>query len=184
VNTDDELAKGLACELMRRDPNLDLPTDQCNMSGVPAGTGSRDHVVLISDWDTVYGDDLRKSVAKAFGVEEPRAAGANWVIQRGYMQGLDGQRPAHKYSQPPKTAESNTEQKPDDEASENAEPAVATPETASRFEGAEGTSQFDYLRRLADELKERDAEFRRTGGGHIAAIGVLGSDVYDKLLIL
>jgi len=37
---------------------------------------------------------------------------------------------------------------------------------------------------LASELKERDAEFRRTGGGHIAAIGVLGSDVYDKLLIL
>ena len=61
---------------------------------------------------------------------------------------------------------------------------AATPETASRFESAEGQSQFDYLRRLAADLKEHDARYRRNREGHIAAIGVLGSDVYDKLLIL
>ena len=58
------------------------------------------------------------------------------------------------------------------------------PETASRFEGAEGQSQFDYLGPLADDLRRRDGEFRRTDDGHIAAIGVLGSDIYDQLLIL
>jgi hypothetical protein len=185
VNTDDELAKSLACELMRRHPNLDLPTGQCKTLAVPAGRGPRDHIVLISDWDTVYGDDLSKSVKEAFSDKEAGSTpGSNRVIQRSYLRGLDGQRPDRKYSQPPKTAESSTEQKPDDEASQNEEPAVATPETISRFEGAEGQSQYDYLLRLADELKERDAEFRRTDGGHIAAIGVLGSDVYDKLLIL
>jgi hypothetical protein len=181
VNTDDELAKSLACELMRRNPNLDLPTGQCKTLAVPAGRGPRDHVVLISDWDTVYGNNLLKSVAEAFN---SGALGPNWVIRMSYLRGLDGRRPVHKYSQPPKTAESSTEQKPDEEASENADPAVATPETISQFETAEGESQFDYLRRLASELKERDAEFSWTDGGHIAAIGVLGSDVYDKLLIL
>jgi hypothetical protein len=185
INTDDELAQSLACELMRRDPDLHLPTDRCKASAFPAGSGTRDHVVLISDWDTVYGDDLPKSVAEAFRLEEPSSAtGPNCVVQMSYMRGLDGQHPAHKYSQRPKTAESGSEQNPDDESSENAEPAVATPETASHFESAQGPSQFDYLRRLANELKQCDAEFRRTDGGHIAAIGVLGSDVYDKLLIL
>lgn len=40
------------------------------------------------------------------------------------------------------------------------------------------------MRRLAAAVKASDTELRQKGEGHIAAIGVLGSDVYDKLLIL
>ena len=60
----------------------------------------------------------------------------------------------------------------------------ATPETANWFESAEGQSQFDYLRRITEALKECNEKLHFEGAGRIAAIGVLGSDVYDKLLLL
>ena len=47
-----------------------------------------------------------------------------------------------------------------------------------------GDSQFDYLRRLADEVREEDRLLRGNGGDGIRAIGIFGSDIYDKLLIL
>jgi hypothetical protein len=56
VNTDEQLAETLACELMRRDANLALFNGKC--SEVSAADGPHDHVVLISDWDTVYGNRL------------------------------------------------------------------------------------------------------------------------------
>ena len=44
----------------------------------------------------------------------------------------------------------------------------------------EGRGQLDYVLRLAAALKEEEAK----NGEEFRAIGVLGSDVYDKLLIL
>ena len=49
---------------------------------------------------------------------------------------------------------------------------------------AEGQSQFDYLRRLGDHIQQLDAKLRRDNENGIEAVGVLGSDVYDKLLVL
>ena len=46
-------------------------------------------------------------------------------------------------------------------------------------ERPEGDTQIDYLRRLAGALKEREKSV-----GRIGAIGVLGNDYYDKLLVL
>ncbi len=52
-----------------------------------------------------------------------------------------------------------------------------------RPEYAEGRNQSDYLRRLADQIVQldHDASFARNG---VKAIGLIGNDVYDKLLIL
>jgi len=44
-------------------------------------------------------------------------------------------------------------------------------------------NQSDYLRRLARQMKEDNARWQRGSSG-IRAIGLLGSDVYDKLMIL
>jgi hypothetical protein len=55
---------------------------------------------------------------------------------------------------------------------------------AARRERADGQSQFDYLRRISDDIQSRDRELRQRHRGKITAIGILGSDVYDKLLIL
>ena len=49
---------------------------------------------------------------------------------------------------------------------------------------AEGQSQFDYLQRLGDRIRQLDAELRLRGDRGIEAIGVLGFDLYDKLLVL
>ncbi|MDH4098041.1 MAG: hypothetical protein OEU87_06955, partial [Nitrospira sp.] len=50
-------------------------------------------------------------------------------------------------------------------------------------EHAEGRSQFDYLRRLGDEIERLDQKKQFAKNG-VKAIGIVGSDVYDKLLIL
>lgn len=52
-----------------------------------------------------------------------------------------------------------------------------------RGERADGRHQFDYLRRLAENLKQQN-EPSEGHQGDIKAIGILGSDVYDKLLVL
>jgi hypothetical protein len=46
-----------------------------------------------------------------------------------------------------------------------------------------GQSQYDYLRRMSEQLHKLDKDLRREKRG-IKAIGVLGSDVFDKLLVL
>lgn len=186
VNTDDELAKVLVCELMRRDPNLGLSSDKNQCSKLPSATGPRDHIVLISDWDTVYGSDLRKTVAETFsGTTKEQKIDADWIRRVSYLRGLDGRLPDRKDTKQAASPQNGggAQQAPVDQTTGN-QPTAATPETTSRFESAEGQSQFDYLRRLAADLKERDARYWRTDGSHIGAIGVLGSDVNDKLLIL
>jgi hypothetical protein len=191
VDTDEELAEALACELMRRDANLGLHVDENGLCAGPPKPGERsNHIVLISDWDTVYGNDLSKTVKSTFSKGQNldsngRKIDPEWIRRVSYLRGLDGRLPDQK--NPPQATSSQSSSPQQTAADQSATPqqTAATPETArSQFESAEGQSQFDYLRRLAADLKERDAEFRRTDGGHIAAVGVLGSDVYDKLLLL
>ena len=52
------------------------------------------------------------------------------------------------------------------------------------IEATEGLNQSDYLRRLARQMKEDNARWQREDGLGIRAIGLLGSDIYDKLMIL
>src|SRR5439155_13491316 len=52
------------------------------------------------------------------------------------------------------------------------------------IEATEGLNQSDYLRRLARQMKEDDVRFQREDSSRIRAIGLLGSDIYDKLMIL
>src|SRR4029077_20362508 len=48
----------------------------------------------------------------------------------------------------------------------------------------EGLNQSDYLRRLARQMKEDNTRLQQDDGSGIRAIGLLGSDIYDKLMIL
>src|SRR5262249_5100329 len=61
--------------------------------------------------------------------------------------------------------------------------ALPKPEAKSGYR-ALGQGQFDYLHRLADLIREQDEILRDKDGRGIEAIGVLGSDTYDKLLVL
>jgi hypothetical protein len=187
INTDDQLAQTLACELMRRDPSLHLLEKNCKGAAPPDGNDPGNHIVLISDWDTVYGADLAATVKNTFDRSNNTFGKSNPapVMVATYLRGLDGRLPNRRRAEQ-EVAPTNGDHSQQKSAEQPGEkpPSIATQENANRFARAEGQSQFDYLRRLAADLKARDLEFLRNEGGHIGAIGVLGSDVYDKLLIL
>ena len=157
VNTDDRLAHLLSGELARR-------------------MGKAHRIALVSEIDTTYGQELSRSVAAALDTNNP-AATSHRVVTVGYLRGLDGSLPRLS-----------------SDASDSAVPASAPPSgngraeqasatSARSYEQAEGNGQLDYLERLPGPLRELE----RTGpdgGGEIGAIGLLGSDVYDKILIL
>lgn len=146
-------------------------------------------IILISEWDTVYGRSLPAAFvkhvreiresdddgggvgARSLGCNEPEQGGGNAdsEAQRGvkcrdgvfryvYMRGLDG--------------EVLTGSLPEEGTDQD--------EDVRKFERAIGVSRFDYLRRLAQDIESELSGDSRSVG----AVGVLGSDVYDKLLIL
>ncbi len=90
-----------------------------------------------------------------------------------YLRGIDGTLPGD--NQP------ETQQKPNNqkESFHNSRPKIESADMERAF----GTSQLDGLRRLATKLQElqHDLEDRSQ---RLSAVGILGNDVYDKLLIL
>ena len=180
IGSDDVLAKELVLELARRKIDLTAPAE------IP-------HIALISEWDTLYGRSLpRTFVAVAKGLAEEAAASKaetaaqkkpvqtlaqhldalrteqypNWVHRYSYLAGLDGELPPKDDGKDAGGAKGKSGDK-----GMGAESVEETPV---------GRSQLDYLRRLVEQLKQEE----RTADGEFRAIGVLGSDVYDKLMIL
>jgi hypothetical protein len=176
IGTDDQLAEQLMEELKRRGVDLSVSPD---------GTlpGRAPHVALISEWDTLYGRALpltfvamAKTMAKtseATGTRqiEPELAvlrtgiWPEWVHRYSYLAGLDGELPPKGDGKD--AAGTQAKGKPGDTI-------WGAPQSTE--EAPTGRSQLDYVRRLAETLKHDATEF--------VAIGVLGSDVYDKLMIL
>jgi hypothetical protein len=197
---DDQLASILVEELGRRSLAI-MPTFETNSNGQRSAR-HYDHVVLVSEADTVYGQYLPRAVQSAFEVQTGmigsdlsdntplRSSSAitavpnrrmtppdivpDWIHKYQYLQGLDGQMPASPRSDTPTSIQFR--------GSEGTDATALTGGAESR-ERAEGQSQFDYLRRLAARIEHLDTELRRKGE-KVAAIGMFGSDVYDKLTIL
>jgi hypothetical protein len=145
------------------------------------------HVALISEWDTSYGRalpatfvamlrDRLEQEARLRGLDQAKAK--TQAEQRlrdnvhffSYLRGIDGRVPQQqtKWSQ---------------ETPGKAEEELPTSERPV------GQSQLDYLQRLEQHLKELDQRLRRQKDGlfkrpRIGAIGILGTDNYDKMLIL
>ncbi|WP_157205558.1 hypothetical protein [Methylomonas koyamae] len=129
-------------------------------------------VVILSEWDTFYGRSMRKTFERTWRGPSHQHAERNTlkVHYIGYMRGLDGMLP--------KSGEKTTDAKKQAAVAEK-------PDQAATIELAEGRSQKDYLRRLTDGLVKLDNDLKENNKYNgIAAIGILGSDVYDKLMIL
>jgi hypothetical protein len=186
TTTDLDLARTLAAELHQR--------------GVWPGAKHGHFVALVSELDTYYGRMLPKAFQRVIGSERdceidpsesygavegaPPSAGCR-VLRFGYFRGLDGQVPADA------SAAKGTTPAPD---------LVKSLTTRPQLERAEGPKQFDYMRRLADRIKRDnlrlrelapavhahppDGYFRDECDEELCAIGVLGSDVYDKIAVL
>jgi hypothetical protein len=136
---------------------------------------SNDHIALISEWDTFYGRALPRTFQREVSgmplnqlVDGQRPQ--NILIYH-YLRGIDGMLPGTSAAGDTKTEEKKRQ------TEEKKQSSLAR-------EMTEGLNQADYLRRLSRELADRNEEFRRKEKREIKAVGVLGSDVYDKLLVM
>jgi hypothetical protein len=170
IATDEALAYAMTRELRLR--GIDKPEKHGD-------------IALVSEWDTVYGRALPESMARCLG-EEQRCppnphplATKTWLHPFKYLRGLDGQTPG--------TPGGNAASRPGDKRGKQENDTKSDTKArsdANTRDRAEGQSQFDYVRRLGEEMQQLDTDLRRKNPRGIQAIGVLGSDLYDKLLVL
>jgi hypothetical protein len=199
IGTDVVLAEQLVEELKRRRIDLTIPREEAGSckeaASDSAAVSSRHsdgkcripHIALISEWDTLYGRSLpRTFVAMVRSLAEPGPDRAvrgfeyhfnrlrteqypDWVHRYSYLAGLDGELPPKNTDKD--TGGAQSKGKIGDGGLRVEQSLAETPA---------GRSQLDYLRRLVETLKREEA----SSDGEFTAIGVLGSDVYDKLMIL
>jgi hypothetical protein len=134
----------------------------------------KDHLVLISEWDTYYGRSLpetfkqvlQEKVRRLNPEADPREIEKR-VHRVSYLRGIDGVLPGDKEEK--KKDSTNQKDKSDN--------------VIAKLEEPTGRSQYDYLRRLTEEMYRFDKRLNEKGET-IKAIGVLGNDFYDKALLL
>jgi len=159
IATDAQLADSLVDEMdMRISPLLNI-----------SGRHPYFHLAIVSEWDTLYGRSLPRALVNKlcthYNIKNCTGFQHSHVHQFSYMRGIDGQ-VAHTDKR------NETEQ------------AEQTDKQASSVERPAGEGQKDYLRRLASQMSKTDQQLKNGGNRGIRAIGILGSDIYDKLMIL
>jgi hypothetical protein len=131
------------------------------------------HIVILSEWDTPYGRSLgttfaAKASAQRTNGTEPPEVGPGRIHAYQYLRGIDGRLPGDL---------GKDNQREQEQKTQLGQNTVA-------IEATEGLNQSDYLRRLARQMKEDNARWQREDGSGVRAIGLLGSDIYDKMMIL
>ena len=171
ITTDEALARAIKQELELR--------------GLKLRKKPYSNIALVSEWDTLYGQALPSSVARCLGGSGCQLPGSDpfadkpWLLTFKYLRGLDGQMP-NLDGQSLGSAPKDTGSRQEKDSRDSTKPRPdANPE-----DRAEGQSQFDYLRRLGDNMQDIDSGLRAENGRGIQAVGILGSDLYDKLLVL
>jgi hypothetical protein len=193
TGTDDVLSAALLWELWQRGVNRELgyvdplwwrtwATFAKDQDDASFKRQCEDGLVLISERDTEYGRTLSRYLTEGFRGRCGANPDGNYDSPRSdkppvrmftYLRGLDGVLPdIEKYGSKAPPKDDNSKSKDLRAQLEDAPP-----------EHAEGRSQFDYLRRLGDEIEHLDQKKQFAKNG-IKAIGIVGSDLYDKLLIL
>jgi hypothetical protein len=174
IATDDQLTDLLVSELHLRGVNL-------------GGSNSQDKILILAEADTSYGRVLpyaftqsleRHRHSRPEKSSNPTASAATAAnsdqldpqlfIYR-YLRGLDQQK-----------GQQNTEKS-------NNRPTAKSPEEvladvlSKKGAPALGESQLDYVDRIAADLEHWEKDPKT---GSVRAVGVLGGDVYDKLILL
>jgi hypothetical protein len=169
IAPDDLVVERLIAELARRRVPV---VQQTTPDGRPISKMA--HTVILTEWDTPYGKSLSTIFASlASGrsiteiIQQPDKW-PQWVHPYRYLRGIDGRLPGDQAKESQHDQTQKTQLGPDTVAAE----------------ATEGLNQSDYLRRLARQMKQDDLRWQREDGFGIRAIGLLGSDIYDKLMIL
>ncbi len=180
IATDDVVLRQLIAELRLRHIPLEAPAAVTPAPGASPSPASRlPDIILLTEWDTPYGRSLGTTFfAEAYGegVDKilerrknarvrPRSGTTRRIHIYRYLRGIDGQLPG-------------------DIARDTAARPQKDHPQSEIVEATEGLDQADYLRRLARLLQTQNHRWRLTGDPGIRAIGLLGSDPYDKLMIL
>jgi hypothetical protein len=159
IGTDRDLAKALSVELHLRDA---------------CAAQSQNAIAIIAEWDTSYGremfhvfDDTLPNCKRCNPRTRPEDKGKN-LHHFSYLRGIDGRLPGDKAKD-----QSGTERDKDATTSGWQEPL---PGRAGGAVPATGHPRIDYLRRTVDDMKRENIPWK--------AIGVVGSDVYDKILLI
>lgn len=176
--TDEVLARGIVEELKLRKIVLGEKR--------PKASALRDvhHIALISEWDSFYGQTLPNTMARCFEDNNcsPEENAKTGLIHRlTYMRGLDGQLPGTQETADQKAGKGSGEASKQASLADIFKTQLGDKDDEDR---PNGQAQRDYLRRLADHLRKIDDSLRQKKEGGISAIGILGSDVFDKLLVL
>jgi hypothetical protein len=172
TSTDDQLTGAFADELRLRF------VDPTPFSRIRDLVQNRDPfcastIVLVSEGDTSYARDFEKRFTPDSFSGCPKENSLRVVPVR-YLRGLDGVLPLGTGAPVPAVA-GQPARAPD------ARDTLLDPVTLER---ADGRSQYDYLRRLAQYLGDIDRQEKRVGRKGIRGIGLVGNDAYDKLLVL
>jgi hypothetical protein len=173
--TDTDLAYGILKELKLRGIGLNCRDAPNFLSCMRLA--KKPHIALISEWDSFYGREAfpialknaLKEQCEIYPREDEQDCLASF-LEFSYMRGLDGALP-----EAPKA--------------EVKKPVSGLPNFGERaetfvMEKPEGQSQKDYLRRLGDRIASANQTLIRKGESGFRAIGVVGSDTYDKLMVL
>ncbi len=185
IGTDDTLSAALLWELWQRGVNREFGYDDSwwqlnwaqlvnNKKYASSPRNCKDGLVLISERDSTYARTLSRNLTDGFSSLCGTDPGVSKQVRSfTYLRGLDGVLPDIDKSG------TNASHKNDGGKSKD----LGAQLNDIPIEHAEGRSQYDYLRRLADEITQlnSDKQFAENG---IKAIGIVGSDLYDKLLIL
>jgi hypothetical protein len=172
IGDDSQLAALVAAELHLR--GALVPHDAVS----PGGHEDGRLIVLVTERDSSYGSLFKATLENALAKPVASPGGAALppnLREVTYLRGLDGKIPGEK---------SDTDE--GSSGKSRAEEPQIDPLRAPDPESipASGRSQFDYLRRLEQQLVDLDRLGRERKEGGIVAIGVIGTDIYDKLLIL
>ncbi|MCC8995832.1 MAG: hypothetical protein LM517_01955 [Nitrosomonas sp.] len=127
----------------------------------------QDSLVLIHEQDSSYSRDLARLIKNEFNeISNTKDS----VTTFAYFRGLDGKIPDIK----------DNDKEPARNEKKEISGLLAQMDDAPP-EHAEGRNQFDYLHRLTDVIEKLDVD---SDSHRIRAIGIIGNDVYDKLIIL
>ncbi|MET0218201.1 MAG: hypothetical protein ABW205_09795, partial [Burkholderiales bacterium] len=190
--TDEKLADALADELQLRGAwqtvtgILGMDLGKASEDDIVEGVRKSPRVVLVSEWDTHYGREFpaimrdalladvtkretREALCPSQRLTDGSARAPDCPIHYfTYMMGLDGQLPrAGEVREAAPVADKSDKQR----------------ERGREVERPVGSSQLDYLRRLGEKVLALEEELR-SEGNRIGAVGVLGTDPYDKLLVM
>lgn len=166
ISSDKAVAQEIKKILGRR--GVSARMEQCSseipwtegFSCIPSILQRRNTLLLVGESDTLYA----RRLAEVFRNE--LAGQFDNILDITYLRGIDGQLPG----------DSGQRGSAGESAAVGEENLIQSLTSSGQIHLPVGRNQFDYIRRVAQAMKNESV--------NVKAIGVLGSDVYDKVLVM